>query len=118
MSVDNVSELIVSSQLDEILNPESDGIINFIDCYADWCGPCKASYPAYKEFANNHVEFENIKFYKLNIETPDPKIQHFIQENDIAYIPLFLIVENGQVIHRENNIRQLVNSFRIQEKQN
>ena len=116
MSDGNVLELTTASQLHEILSAES-GIISFIDCYAHWCGPCKAAYPTFKEFANRHVEFENIKFYKLNIETPDPEIQQFVEENAVTYIPLFLIVENGQVIHRENNIKQLVNSFKIQEKQ-
>lgn len=116
MTDENVSELTTSEQLYKILNPDS-GTISFIDCYADWCGPCKAAYPAFKDFANRHAEFENIKFYKMNIETQDTEIQQFVEQNNISYIPLFLIVENGQVVHKENNIRQLVNSFRIQEKQ-
>lgn len=116
MTDGNVSELTTAEQLHEILI-SNNGIISFIDCYTHWCGPCKASYPTFKEFANRHAEFENIKFYKLNIETPDADIQQFVEQNNISYIPLFLIVENGQVVHRENNVKQLVSSFRIQEKQ-
>jgi thioredoxin 1 len=113
---DNVVELVSSQQLQQILNPESE-VISFIDCYADWCGPCKAAFPMFRDFANHHREFENIKFYKLNIDNPDPDLQQFCQNEQIMYIPLFLIVEKGRVVHKENNIRQLVSSFRIQEKQ-
>ena len=36
-----------------------------VDCYADWCGPCKMLSPIIDELAE---EIDTVEFYKLNVD--------------------------------------------------
>ena len=60
-----------------------------VDCYADWCGPCKMLSPILEELSNE-VDY---KFYKVDVD----------EEQDIAVkfgvmsIPTLLIFEDGEL---------------------
>ena len=61
-----------------------------VDCYADWCGPCKMLSPIIDELAE---EMEDYVFYKLNVDECN-KVTH---EYMIMSIPTLLIFENGEL---------------------
>ena len=61
-----------------------------VDCYAEWCGPCKMLGPIIDEIAS---EKEDYSFYKLNVDECD-KVTH---EYMIMSIPTLLIFENGEL---------------------
>jgi len=59
-----------------------------IDCYADWCGPCKMLSPIIDELSE---ELTNINFYKLNVDEEE----ELAYEYRIMSIPTILIFEKG-----------------------
>ncbi len=61
-----------------------------IDCYADWCGPCRMLGPILEEVSN---EIDTYKFYKLNVDEADDIARQF----GIMSIPTMLIFENGEL---------------------
>jgi len=61
-----------------------------IDCYADWCGPCRMLGPILEEVSN---EIDTYKFYKLNVDEADDIARQF----GIMSIPTILIFENGEL---------------------
>ncbi len=69
---------------------EHKGVV-FVDFYAVWCGPCKATSPIIDELSN---EMKNIKFVKVNVdENPDLASQY-----SIFSIPTFVMFKNGQTV--------------------
>ena len=75
----------------EIINNKEKKVI--IDCYADWCGPCRVLSPIIDELA---AENKNCKFYKLNID----EAEKISREYGIMSIPTILIFKNGKEIER------------------
>ena len=61
-----------------------------IDCYADWCGPCRMLGPILEEVSN---EVESYNFYKLNVDEAEDIARQF----GIMSIPTMLIFENGEL---------------------
>lgn len=63
-----------------------------VDCYTDWCMPCKQMMPIISE-----VEREtNIPVGKLNIE----RAEHIANQYNIMSVPTFLFFKNGQLVTR------------------
>lgn len=61
-----------------------------VDCFADWCGPCKMLGPVIEELANENNDY---KFYKLNVDDAYEITSKF----GIMSIPTVLIFENGEL---------------------
>ncbi len=62
-----------------------------IYCWADWCAPCKAFAPIYKEIS---VEHAGITFGKLNVEE-----QSNLQTKlNVRAIPTILFYKKGQLM--------------------
>ena len=61
-----------------------------VDCYADWCGPCKMLAPIIEELAN---DTQNCEFYKINIDTA----QDVAEKYEIMSIPTLLLFENNSL---------------------
>ena len=59
-----------------------------IDCFANWCGPCKMLSPIIDELAE---EMTDCKFYKLNIDDNEDTVNKY----EIMSIPTILVFENG-----------------------
>lgn len=59
-----------------------------VDCYANWCGPCKMLSPIIDEIAK---ETENCTFYKLDVDNAED----IAREYEIMSIPTLLLFENG-----------------------
>lgn len=80
----------------EIKEEEFKGIVDsskkvLIDCYANWCGPCKMLAPIVEEISNENKDYE---FYKLDIDTISEEIP---KEFGIMSIPTLLIFDKGKL---------------------
>ena len=69
-----------------------------VDCFAEWCGPCKMMSPIIDELAD---EMTTCDIYKLNIE----EAENVAEEFDIMSIPTILIFENGELKTKVSGFR-------------
>ncbi len=76
-----------SSELKDIIKENKKVLI---DCYADWCGPCKMLAPIIDQIAN---EVKDTKIYKINIDED----QDISLEYSIMSIPTLLYFEDGKL---------------------
>lgn len=72
--------------LEKILT-SSDPII--LDCYAEWCGPCKAIAPKLDEWSDVYTD---VKFYKVDVD----KVPDVSQELGVRAMPTFMLFKDGQ----------------------
>ncbi len=63
-----------------------------VDCWAPWCGPCKAIGPVLDELAIKYRA--RLKIAKLNVDD-NPQIG---SRYSISSIPTMLLVKNGRII--------------------
>ena len=61
-----------------------------VDCYADWCGPCRMFAPIVSEAAE---EIKDCHFYKINID----EAEEIAQKYAIMSIPTLLLFSNGEL---------------------
>ena len=61
-----------------------------VDCYAEWCGPCKMLSPVIDELSE---ELSDINFYKLNVDESDEVVRKY----SVMSIPTLLIFEDGEL---------------------
>jgi thioredoxin 1 len=65
-----------------------------VDFWAEWCGPCKAMSPYVDKLAQELGD--RIKVVKLNIQ----ENQQVPANYSIISIPTFLLIKEGEVVHR------------------
>lgn len=65
----------------------------FVDCYADWCGPCRMLGPVIEEVSEENKDYE---FYKLNVDDAE-KVS---MEYGIMSIPTLLVFDNGELVNK------------------
>ncbi|OPY34503.1 MAG: Thioredoxin [Methanomassiliicoccales archaeon PtaU1.Bin124] len=65
-----------------------------IDCWAPWCGPCRALAPKIEELSNEMAD--KISFGKLNTDENEGVPMRF----NISAIPTLLIFKNGNFVDR------------------
>ncbi len=65
-----------------------------IDCWAEWCGPCRVIAPVIEELASEHAG--KIVFGKLNVDENPETAQKF----GIMGIPTLLIMKDGAEVDR------------------
>ena len=65
-----------------------------LDCYADWCGPCKMMAPIVEELSG---EYEGkVKFCKINVdEDVEPAMEY-----KVVSIPTFLFFKDGEKVNQ------------------
>lgn len=61
-----------------------------VDCYANWCGPCRMLAPVIEEVAS---ETKDCEFYKINID----EAMEVAKEYKIMSIPTILVFENNEL---------------------
>ena len=64
-----------------------------IDCYADWCGPCKMMAPILEEIAE---ERQDVKVCKVNVDEQPAIAQAF----QVSSIPLLIVVKDGSIVQQ------------------
>lgn len=72
----------------QVLSAEKDKLV-VVDCFATWCGPCKAIAPKVVELSNSHPE---VLFTKFDVD----EIPELAQELGIRAMPTFLFFKNGE----------------------
>ena len=77
---------------DEVL--QAAGVPTLVDCWAPWCGPCRAVAPILDELASESGG--RYRIAKLNVDD-NPGIA---REFQIASIPTMLIFKNGRLVDR------------------
>ncbi|HEV2749885.1 MAG TPA: thioredoxin TrxC [Gemmatimonadales bacterium] len=65
-----------------------------VDCYADWCGPCKIMTPILDDFARDRQG--DVLVTKLDTDRNQATARRF----DIRAIPTLLVFRSGQVVNR------------------
>ncbi len=65
-----------------------------VDCYTDWCAPCKASAPIYEQMSNKYKE--KADFVKINVDNN----QGVAMKLQVRNIPTFVILIGNKVVSR------------------
>ncbi|HJH31991.1 MAG TPA: thioredoxin [Methanosarcinaceae archaeon] len=107
---------IISSNLCKVNTAGFDDVINsgmpvIVDCYTEWCGPCKMINPIFAKFA---VEYNGrVKFIKVDLDTSSTIAKHF----KVIGVPTLILIRDGMVIKSivgysgEGKIRRAINKM-------
>jgi thioredoxin 1 len=70
-------------------------VLELIDFYADWCGPCKIMKPIFDEIEK---EYEGkVEFKKVDVEAETEMAQKF----GVMSIPTFVVLKDGEEVDRK-----------------
>ena len=70
-----------------------------VDCYADWCGPCRMLGPIVDEVSEENTDYE---FYKLNVDDAEVLSMKY----GIMSIPTLLVFNNGELVNKSVGLIQ------------
>lgn len=70
-------------------------MIELIDFYADWCGPCQAMKPIFEEVEKQYEG--KVEFKKVDVEAETAMAQKFT----VMSIPTFVILKDGEEVSRK-----------------
>ncbi len=95
--------------LDELFMIPSQGKV-IVDCYADWCGPCKRIAPYFEELKNDN---KGVLFLKCDID----ENAEFAKKYNIQSIPAFITFVDGKESSRlvgadKSKLKELVDKLR------
>ena len=64
-----------------------------LDCYADWCGPCKRIAPLFKHLTSEH---QTVRGAKFNVDSNDELVE-FLK---VQAMPTFIMFKDGIEVSR------------------
>ena len=70
-----------------------------VDCYADWCGPCRMLGPIVDKVSEENTDYE---FYKLNVDDAEELSMKY----GIMSIPTLLVFNNGELVNKSVGLIQ------------
>ncbi len=82
-------EKVNTSQFKTLIQEPSSTIV--VDCYADWCMPCKMSSPAFAKMSERYTD--KAKFIKVNVDE-EPSIAHAF---NVRGVPSFFILQGNKI---------------------
>jgi len=85
-----VKELKSKTEYEEALKAAADKLV-VLDCYATWCGPCRAIAPKIQKFSEDYTDVE---FFKIDVdEVPD-----VAADLNIKAMPTFVFFRNSEKV--------------------
>ncbi|MFZ5424479.1 MAG: thioredoxin [Patescibacteria group bacterium] len=69
-------------------------MIELIDFYADWCGPCQAMKPIFEEVEQDYAG--KVEFKRVDVEEDIAQAQQF----GVLSIPTFVLLKDGNEVDR------------------
>ena len=93
-------------QTNEFEQEVASGVV-LVDCYADWCGPCKMLGPVLEKASLNYEG--RVSFVKVNVDNSPEIANRF----GIMSIPTVLLFKDGQLVNQHLGFMnpQQVNAF-------
>ena len=70
-------------------------MMQLIDFYAEWCGPCKIMEPIFEELAKDYQG--KIEFKRIDVEAE----QEFAGKFGVQSIPTFVLLNDGKEVDRK-----------------
>ncbi|KAE8415160.1 thioredoxin-like protein [Aspergillus pseudocaelatus] len=90
MAGGNVQEIKSKEEFDtKVLSPDAGFVV--VDCFAEWCGPCKAIGPKVEEFSKNYPK---AKFYKIDVD----ELSNVAADLGVRAMPTFILYKNGKKV--------------------
>lgn len=62
-----------------------------VDCFAEWCGPCKAISPILEKHSNAE-EYKGVHFIKIDVD----EVPETTQKLGVRAMPTFLLFKDGE----------------------
>ena len=69
-------------------------MLQFLDFYADWCGPCKVMTPVIDELEKDFAGKMEIK--KIDVDSDSANVS----QHGVMSIPTYIILKDGQEVER------------------
>ncbi|ALO25322.1 thioredoxin [Leptospira borgpetersenii serovar Ballum] len=88
------SKMALAEVNDSNFKSETSGGLVLIDCWAEWCGPCRMVAPVLEELSNEMNG--TVKIKKLNVDDN----QDTAQSLGISSIPTLLLYKDGQLVDK------------------
>ncbi|KAL5357265.1 thioredoxin-like protein [Aspergillus floccosus] len=89
MAGDSVVPITSKAEFQEkVLNAKEPVVL---DCFATWCGPCKAIAPKVEEFAKTYPQ---AKFYQIDVD----ELADVAAELGVRAMPTFMLFKDGQKV--------------------
>lgn len=78
-------------------------MLELLDFYADWCGPCQASKPVLESFEKEMIGKVEVK--KINIDKDPDKTSEF----GVMSVPTFILTKDNKEIDRRMGVLDVGN---------
>ncbi len=75
-------------------------MMEILDFYADWCGPCQMMKPTMEVFSKMHPE---IKVTAVNIDEEEERAEEF----GVSTIPCIVLMKDGKEVKRAVGVQSL-----------
>ncbi|KAF2488148.1 thioredoxin-like protein [Neohortaea acidophila] len=62
-----------------------------LDCFATWCGPCKAIAPQVVKFSGQYTD---ARFYKIDVD----ELPEVAQDLSVRAMPTFMLFKDGEKV--------------------
>ncbi|RAL14052.1 thioredoxin family protein [Aspergillus homomorphus CBS 101889] len=85
----NVHTIKSAAEFKEKVTDSKDAIV--LDCFAEWCGPCKAIAPKVAAFSEQYPE---AKFYMIDVD----ELADVAAELGVRAMPTFMLFKDGKKI--------------------
>lgn len=85
-----VKDLGSKAEFDKALKDNNDKLV-VLDCFAEWCGPCKFIAPHIVKFSDTYKE---AAFFKIDVD----EVLDVSQELGIRAMPTFLFFKDGEKV--------------------
>ena len=82
------------SSTEEFKAALKDNKVVLLDCFATWCGPCKAIAPRYEALAQQHSAPNVLAFAKVNVD----HAQDIARQYGITAMPTFMFFKEGKQV--------------------